>query len=737
MLLGDLGADVAHVQTVAHDPIREPGYVCWHRNKTVVRLSPNDPGGGIVEIRRLLAAANLVICDWPRSELERLRLDGVGLRADRPHLVHVWMPAYGTTGKWSELGASSLLLAAVSGLADNFSAVEDRPVAPVVPLVQYQQGTQGAVMAVAGLLRQRRSGAGDAIVVSGLHATAAMLAAVLLDCPGINRPARRERAPFPHFSHYQCADGEWLYLAALAQPFFLRTLDVMDLMDVMVMPGIDGEWLNLQLSAVNGQVIQRLDERFAERSREEWLKLLTDADIPCAPIQTREQWFDSETVVANGLRARLSHRELGAVDLPAVPFTMSGARTQVRQLPDSAHCVNAGRWWSSSSSEMTASSAHEVTAAPLAGIRVLDLAPFVAGTFGPSILAFLGAEVVKIETADGDPYRDFSVPFTAYNQAKRGLGLNLKHADGQAIFRDLVKHADVVVDGARPSARARLGTDYSALRQLNNRLVRCSITGWGEVGPLAETPGFDPLLQARSGLMAAQGGVDDPVYVSMLVHDVGTGTIAALGILAALFQRESTGTGQEICVSLASSSTLYQSGELTSFDGRDPALIGSRDWPGPGPTERFYECADGWIAIAATDATSIAHLLDALDVTHSDELTKAFAGLTADAALDRLAVAGVDAAGVLPRLSPYDDAWLAENCFFRHFQQPGLGECTVMAGWSSWGQAPVGYAAPAPRNGEHTRRVLRDWGIDAPRIEAAIASGAAHETDNDGEVDPQ
>src|SRR5262249_5090731 len=158
-----------------------------------------------------------------------------------------------------ELRADPYLLAAVSGLADNFAATEDRPVLPVVPLFAYEQGAMAATMAVAGLWHATRTGRGQALTVSGLHGAAAMLAALVVDTPGVVRPAKGWGARgLPHFRHYECGDGNWLYLAALAQPFFLRALDAMDLMDVMALPGIDGEWLNLQRAELNREANQRL-----------------------------------------------------------------------------------------------------------------------------------------------------------------------------------------------------------------------------------------------------------------------------------------------------------------------------------------------------------------------------------------------------------------------------------------------------------------------------------------------
>ncbi|MBW8827613.1 MAG: CoA transferase, partial [Acidobacteria bacterium] len=453
----------------------------------------------------------------------------------------------------------------------------------------------------------------------------------------------------------------------------------------------------------------------------------------------------SETVAAGGLRLRLPHQALGDVDLPAAPWTMSGASTKVRHLADDAWRVPPGTCWIEAPAPLPAPTAPElVDAAPLAGIRVLDLAAFVAGTFGPSILCHLGAEVVKVEPPGGDPYRDFPVSFAAFNQSKLGLGLDMKKADARAVFTELVEHADVVIDGVRPSVRARLGTDAASLLAINPRLVRCSVTGWGEQGPLAETPAFDPLLQSRSGLAVAQGGRQLPVVLGgLLVHDIGTGTLAAVGMLAALYQRELTGRGQEVALSLASTSTHYQCGELTRYAGKPPAPAGGPAWPGPSAVRRLYPCAEGWIVLGArTDAEADA-VLDELGIAvpadggaataaHdgplADAMGAALATSTASATADRLRARAVPAATVLPRTAALTDGWLAENGMFHHVAQPDLGDCTFVSGYATWPGAPIGYSGASPAVGEHSRQVLAAAGVAPDRIDALMASGAVHGT---------
>ena len=143
--------------------------------------------------------------------------------------------------------------------------------------------------------------------------------------------------------------------------------------------------------------------------------------------------------------------------------------------------------------------------APLRGVVVLDFASYIAGTLGPMMLAQLGATVIKVESLSGDAFRAFGFGFLGWNQGKRGLSVNLNSPQGKQVVYDLVRKADVVVENLRPGATRRYGIDYDTLSALNPRLIYATVTAFGSSGPDHDYPGFDPLLQARSGIMRAPG----------------------------------------------------------------------------------------------------------------------------------------------------------------------------------------------------------------------------------------
>src|ERR1019366_4109364 len=184
---------------------------------------------------------------------------------------------------------------------------------------------------------------------------------------------------------------------------------------------------------------------------------------------------------------------------------------------------------------------------PLEGVRILELGQIIAGTYGNQVLSDLGAEVIKVETPEGDlgrnpsvgPYRGVSTLFLTFNRNKQSIVINLKSEAGRDIFYDLVRVSDVVVDNFRPGVLERLQVDYTTLSHINPRIIQCSITGFGNAGEYKNYPAFDIIIQAISGHMAITGEPGrPPVHVGIPLADLSGGIFSCKGILAALFDRE-------------------------------------------------------------------------------------------------------------------------------------------------------------------------------------------------------
>ncbi|WP_421997151.1 CaiB/BaiF CoA transferase family protein [Reyranella sp.] len=246
-----------------------------------------------------------------------------------------------------------------------------------------------------------------------------------------------------------------------------------------------------------------------------------------------------------------------------------------------------------------------LAAGALDGIVVLDLTTHLSGPFCGMQLGDLGADVIKIESPQGDPMRGAppfvggeGAPFMLWNRNKRGIQLDLKNADDVARFWELVDGADVVLENFRPGVMKRLGLGWEALHARNPRLVLGSISGFGQTGPYAGRGGFDLMVQAMSGLMSVTGPKDGPPYrIPLAVSDVGAGLYLTIGVLAALRAREQTGEGQWVETSLLEATVSLGVYEAANYfaTGERPEKLGQAH-RGSSPYQVF-QTEDGWLTI--------------------------------------------------------------------------------------------------------------------------------------------
>jgi crotonobetainyl-CoA:carnitine CoA-transferase CaiB-like acyl-CoA transferase len=246
-------------------------------------------------------------------------------------------------------------------------------------------------------------------------------------------------------------------------------------------------------------------------------------------------------------------------------------------------------------------------AGALDGLVVLDLTTHLSGPFCGMQLADLGADVIKIESPQGDSMRGAppfvegeSAPFMLWNRNKRGLRLDLKSAHDLEVFWELVDSADVVLENFRPGVVDRLGIGWTALHARNPRLVLGSISGFGQTGPYAKRGGFDLVVQAMSGLMAVNGPKDGPPYrIPLAISDVGAGLYLAIGVLAALQARQQTGQGQWVETSLLEATVSLGVYEAANYfaNGIRPEKLGQAH-RGSSPYQVF-QTSDGWLTIGA------------------------------------------------------------------------------------------------------------------------------------------
>ncbi|RMD49549.1 MAG: CoA transferase [Alphaproteobacteria bacterium] len=268
------------------------------------------------------------------------------------------------------------------------------------------------------------------------------------------------------------------------------------------------------------------------------------------------------------------------------------------------------------------------TEAPLAGVRVLELARILAGPWAGQMLADLGADVIKVESPAGDDTRRWGPPFieredgsreAAYfhccNRGKRSVTADFATEEGRALVTRLAEGADVVIENFKVGGLARFGLDYASLSARNPGLVYCSITGFGQDGPYAHRAGYDYIIQGMSGLMSITGEPDgQPMKVGVAVTDILTGLNAVAAILAALLQRGRTGRGQHIDMALLDCAVAATANQAMNYlaTGTPPGRLGNAH-PNLVPYQVF-DCADGWIIIAVGNDAQFRRLCAVLDL---------------------------------------------------------------------------------------------------------------------------
>jgi crotonobetainyl-CoA:carnitine CoA-transferase CaiB-like acyl-CoA transferase len=383
-----------------------------------------------------------------------------------------------------------------------------------------------------------------------------------------------------------------------------------------------------------------------------------------------------------------------------------------------------------------------MTEGPLARFKVIDLTRVRAGPTAVRQLADWGADVIKIESPDGDSGlggERHGPDFQNIHRNKRSLTLNLKAPEGLDILKRLVERFDVIVENYRPDVKDRLGIDYASLRKINPRLVYASISGFGQDGPYRDRPGFDQIAQGMGGLMSITGlPGQGPVRVGIPVADLTAGIFCAMGILIALLEREQSGEGQWVQSNLlaAQIAMLYFQAARWLIAKDVPGQAGNNH-PTSIPTGVFAT-ADGHINIAAAGDEIFVRCCKALDATelaadpryatgtarskNRDELNAAIEAVTRTRKsadwIERLNKQGVPSGPIYKINEVFDDPQVKHLNVTRHVAHPILGDVEVVGQSIELSRSKWSVRSPTPEAGEHTDAVLGELGYAAADIAA-------------------
>ncbi len=398
---------------------------------------------------------------------------------------------------------------------------------------------------------------------------------------------------------------------------------------------------------------------------------------------------------------------------------------------------------------------------PLSGLRVLELAQIMAGPTCGMMLADMGADVIKVEKLPGGDdsrgYREplingVSAPFLVLNRNKRGIALNLKDPAAKEVLRRMVASSDVLTENYRKGTLEKLGLGYESLKAINPKLIYCAVSGYGRTGPMADAAGFDLIAQGFSGLMSFTGHPNTPpAKTGNSIADINAGILAAVGILAALFERGRTGLGQLVETSLmeAAIQQTYWQAAVFFATGESAKPLGSAHTL-TAPYQAFA-CTDGFINIGGANQANWERIADVLGhpewktdpafatnsnrMANREALVNAIEAVTAHQSV-AFWQAKFDAAGVpAGPVHSVEQALSHEQTLARHMvvtsQHSKAGHVRGVGHPVKFSSHPSSdQSCPAPMLSEHAFEILSEFGYSADEVKALMACGAVGSPSN-------
>ncbi len=391
----------------------------------------------------------------------------------------------------------------------------------------------------------------------------------------------------------------------------------------------------------------------------------------------------------------------------------------------------------------------------LEGVTILDFTRVLAGPYCTMTLSDLGAEIIKIENPKGgDESRTFRPPsfgdessyFLAVNRNKKSVALNAGSPEGQAVARDLAAKADVIIENYRTGVMERWGMDYETLAAKDPSIVYCSISGYGRDGDLSDRAGYDPVIQAETGIMSVTGEPDgDPMRMGVSLTDIVAGLFASQAILAALYHRRETGQGQRIDI------PLYDTGAAMLVPFASAYITANHEYTRFGNSSPFaqpigaYQASDGpFILTVGNDALWRRLCMEVLDAPELPEdpdfvsnetragnkprltaiLNEIFAKDTRDNWIAKMRKAGVPAGPIRTVGEAMESEETAARGTVQRVPHTAAGEVSVIRSPMNLSETPVRDPIGSPLHGEHTDEILRRvLGYDTARIDELAASG--------------
>lgn len=764
-LLGDHGADVVKVEPPegdttrrrgpfpgnSNDPEQSGAFLALNLNKRGVCLDL-DTEGGRSELRKLIHWADILVHNYSRLPARRLGLDPAALKVECPGLVALSITPFGNTGPYRDFVAQDITVANAGGWANLCPRTHTDPSLPPLKVFGNQAammaGIAGATAALATFRDARRSGVGDYIDLSAQAYIASGLEGAI---PGYTyQGVIRRRYELNPWGTFDARDGPILMLC-MEESQWERIVEFMG----------HPEWTELEMFANQRTRHQNYDAiiHFYQEFISGWnaFELFHAGQarrICLAPVMNFEQVASDRHLRARDGFVTVDHPETGPVEYLAPAVLTTRGRAEIRR-PAPRLGEHNDEVLSNARPASNPAPASEARL-PLDGVRVVDLSWVWAGPFAAMHLAHLGAEVIRCESStrpdlyrrggmsnppdDMEPSLNRAGMFNQWNQGKKSVAVDLSDPRGIEIVKGFVAESDVVVQNFGTGVMARLGLGYEVLKRINPRIILASISGYGQVGPYREYLAYGPALVPLTGLASVTGFIGGkPDLFGPSIPDPTAGMTAAWAVVSALDQRERTGVGDHLDISLweATGVLAIEAWMQYAFDGTQPERMGNRDpWMAP---HGCFACRgdDEWVSIACADDADwfkLAALVDSA-LADDDRFLTLEARKQNEDALEEIVTswtAGKDrwevtwllqAQGVaaFPSFTTEDiirDPHLNSRGFIERLDHPEVGRrAHVGIPWRH-DRRPNGVRVPAPCLGADTDTLLSEvLGYDAARIE--------------------
>ena len=766
-LLADLGAEVVRVDAAGTDPT-DLHRIAFDANKRSVRLDPSEDGDR-QQLLRLISGAGILVEDGRPGDLAATGLTEQSLREANPRLVVVSLSDFGQDGPYRDwLGTEWVQLALGGVLSRSGLPGSIPPVLPPGELATQSAAVQAAWAALIGWYHTAATGTGERVDISVLEATASVIdpgygigGSATGGVPAKNGPRGRPDARhlYPIFP---CADGE-VRICLLAPRQWRGMRAWLGEPEQFADPAL--EQLGKRFAAA-GQIYPYIAERFATHTRAELVAAGAEHGFPIAALLAPGEVLQAAHFAETAALTDVPVEGVGTVRLPNGFTTVDGTRAGLRQpapIPGEDNDLLADDGTASPATAAPEDAWAGSASRPLEGLRVLDLGVIVVGAETGRLLADMGAEVIKIESAAfPDGSRQSFVPgpisasFAYGHRGKLSLGLDLRSEQGKDLFRRLVAVSDVVLSNFKPGTMESLGFSHAELAAINPGIITAESSAFGPRGPWSRRMGYGPLVRASAGLTGLWAYPDRPGSwsdASTIYPDHTAARVQALTVVAALVRRRRTGVGAHIESSQADT-ILGQLAPALARESLAPGSVQSVGNVGEGDAPRgIFPCAGddewlvvdvrgdaAWAALAGVlgrpELAGEARFATAADRTaHRDEIDQLVTGWTTEhpprEAMTLLQEAGVPAGAMLRVADLPDDPHLQARGFLALQPQPQIDdELWAETRHAHFARVPDPELRPGPLQFEHTREVVeRVLGLAPSEVDALVEAGVLQVSD--------